>query len=391
MLKPQILPKTLTGSILSGPDRLRVDLGTRRAYADQREIALTKQSFDLLAYLVEHQGRVVPNSELIKAIWAHEVVEDRRFLQTAMYRLRSALRQAEVSDPIEVVRGVGYSIGRRTLAERDGRDALREQGALEAAIRNAQVPTMLVDRGGRVVLANDAIAKQLGYTPRELEELSSLAVVVSPESREAHVKAYALVLSGGVATAPNSIMKRRDGSLISVDFFVRPIVLDGEVIGSVIEGLESAGSSRATADVQLDASVEVALRASALPTIIIDAEQRVLLANAAMARLTGYTVEELEALPTAEVLSPPDWREARRHDLAKIVDGQSRDGAIEPVLRRDGTVIEADLFAEPLSVDGEVVGVMVQLWVARGDPDVIVSGPESPLTEELGRSVGPAG
>ena len=87
---------------------LRVDLPTRRAYAGQREIALTKQLFDVLAYLLANQGRVVPNSELVRAVWEHEVVGDRHFLQTAMYRLRAA----QATDPIEVVRGVGYTIGR---------------------------------------------------------------------------------------------------------------------------------------------------------------------------------------------------------------------------------------------------------------------------------------
>jgi DNA-binding response OmpR family regulator len=95
-----------------GPGGLRVDLATRRAYAGPREIALTKQLFDVLAYLLAHQGRVVPNSELVRAVWEHEVVGDRHFLQTVMYRLRVARSAAQATDPIEVVRGVGYTIGR---------------------------------------------------------------------------------------------------------------------------------------------------------------------------------------------------------------------------------------------------------------------------------------
>jgi DNA-binding response OmpR family regulator len=73
-------------AILHGPGNLRVDRRTRRAHAAELPIALTKQSLELLAYLLAEQGRVVPNEELIRAIWEHEVVEDTHFLQTAMYR-----------------------------------------------------------------------------------------------------------------------------------------------------------------------------------------------------------------------------------------------------------------------------------------------------------------
>jgi PAS domain S-box-containing protein len=226
------------GGRLYGPRGLVVDLAARRVIAGEMELHLTRQAFDLLAYLLAHSGSVVPTDELIRAIWGHTVVVGHHFVQTAIYRLRSSLRPAGLEDLVEVVRGVGYSIAR------DTRDEIRQS--------------------------------------------------------------------------------------------------------------EFAG-------------IEEALRVSALPAILIDPDQHILFANDAMARLTGYSVAELEALPSAELLSPPYVRERRRSDLEAILNGGSDEGWSEPVLRRDGSVVYLELFAEPIAVEDQIPVVLVQFWLKRGE------------------------
>jgi PAS domain S-box-containing protein len=227
---------------LMGPRGLVVDLATRRTHVRDHEIHLTQQGFDLLAYLLRERGRVVPNDELIRAVWGHTVVVGRHFVQTAVYRLRESLRPAGADDLVEAVRGVGY----RLRWHED-------------------------DEGGR---------------PAELGSRSE---------------------------------------------------------------------------------IELALRVSALPTMIIDAQQRVLFANEAMARLTGYSVEELEALPSSEVLSPPSVRERRRNDLKVLIGGATDEGWSEPVVRRDGSIVHLELFAESITMSGGAPAVLVQFWLKQGD------------------------
>jgi PAS domain S-box-containing protein len=367
-----------------------VDRRTRRAYVGELPIALTKQSFELLAYLLAEQGRVVPNEELIRAIWEHEIVEDRHFLQTAMYRLRASMKGASLADSIEVVRGVGYSIGRRSADDEARRASVREQRVLEVAIRTGPVPTMLLDRRGTIVIANEAVAAEMGYTASELESMSSFEAFGVPELRERHAKGFAEVLGGETIRSRRTAIRRRDGSLYEGELSARPVILDGEVIGMVIEESRPSASGSlsvaAGARKRLDAVAEAALRASVLPTLIVDAEQRILLASESMARITGYTVEELEALPSAEALSPPVRRIARQIDIGSIMAGESRDGSREPIVRRDGSVIELELFAEPLTVDGELAFVLVQFWVAHGDVETMTEPPESPVTSREAQS-----
>ena len=262
-----MVPHAQPSQVLHGPGALRVELATRRAYSGGREIELTRQSFDLLAYLVEHQGRVIPNGELIKAIWKHEVVEDRRFLQTAMYRLRAALRSAKADDPIEVVRGVGYSIGRHDLF--DSPEALRDRSALEAAIRGLFMPTMLLDPQAKIVVANKAAAALLRYGVGELEQLSVWDLTPAA-LRSRRLQRFERVLTGEEGLFAALPLKLRDGTITKLDMSARPVKIDGRTVGAVAEllpwdGDQSEYADAATATRGLLDAADAALRASRLP------------------------------------------------------------------------------------------------------------------------------
>ena len=346
-----------------------MELSTRRAFDSQREITLTRQSFDLLTYLVRHQGRVVPNAELIKAIWKHDVVEDRRFLQTAMYRLRAALRSAGAADPIEVVRGVGYSIGRGDPL--DLPEVLRDPSALEDAIRGLFVPTALLDRRGRFAVANEALADLLAYSVDELEQLS-IWELTPAELRPRRSERFERVLNGEPGLFAALPLELRDGTITNLDVSARPVKIDGRVVGAVVEllpwdGDEAEYPEAATATRGLLDAADGALRASRLPTLVIGDGGRVLLANEAAARLTGYSVTELEGLPAAEILFPPDSTERPAEGLNAILTGGSHELSSEPLVRRDGSIIEVGLFAERFRSGSGVGAVIVQLWPSNGE------------------------
>jgi TolB-like protein len=56
--------------------RFTLDLRRGSLRADDREIELRPKSFEVLRYLVENAGRLVPKDELIKAIWPNVTVTD---------------------------------------------------------------------------------------------------------------------------------------------------------------------------------------------------------------------------------------------------------------------------------------------------------------------------
>ena len=61
---------------------------------DDREIELRPKSFEVLRYLVENAGRLVPKDELIKAIWPNVTVTDES-LARCVSDVRLALNDSE--------------------------------------------------------------------------------------------------------------------------------------------------------------------------------------------------------------------------------------------------------------------------------------------------------
>jgi two-component system alkaline phosphatase synthesis response regulator PhoP len=102
-----------TDILESGP--LRVDLRTRHVIAGEREIALQPKEFDLLAYLVQHPGRVLTRGQLLHAVWRHDFVGERT-VDVHVRRVRSKLEAVGLAGIIRTVHGVGYALNAQNHA-----------------------------------------------------------------------------------------------------------------------------------------------------------------------------------------------------------------------------------------------------------------------------------
>ena len=90
------------------PKGLVVDPSRRRVYADGENAELTYKEFELLNYLIEHEGSTVSRREIIDVIWNEgegEVPNDRT-IDVHVRRLRAKI--AGYEDVIRTVRGGGY-------------------------------------------------------------------------------------------------------------------------------------------------------------------------------------------------------------------------------------------------------------------------------------------
>jgi DNA-binding response OmpR family regulator len=90
-----------------------VDFAARTVRNGEGLVALTPKEFDLLALLVEHEGRAVPRAEILAAVWsdADDVVS--RVVDTTVLGLRKKV-EPDPAAPRHVlsVRGVGYRFTR---------------------------------------------------------------------------------------------------------------------------------------------------------------------------------------------------------------------------------------------------------------------------------------
>jgi two-component system, OmpR family, response regulator RegX3 len=88
---------------------VRVDRVRHEVRVDGNPVELPPKEFELLAYLVEHAGRVLTRGQLIDEIWGSDYVGDTKTLDVHIRRLRTRV-EGDPKEPVRIqtVRGVGY-------------------------------------------------------------------------------------------------------------------------------------------------------------------------------------------------------------------------------------------------------------------------------------------
>jgi DNA-binding response OmpR family regulator len=88
---------------------LALNLMSRRAFLDDRELALSPKEFSLLAELMHHQGAVLTRDLLLTRIWGYDFYGDTRTVDVHVRWLREKI-EADPAHPtrIATVRGIGY-------------------------------------------------------------------------------------------------------------------------------------------------------------------------------------------------------------------------------------------------------------------------------------------
>jgi len=85
---------------------LRVDTRAARASVNGEPIRLTSHEYRVLSYLMHHQGRVVPRTELVEHIYDQDFDRDSNTIEVFVGRLRRKIG----SNRILTERGLGYRL-----------------------------------------------------------------------------------------------------------------------------------------------------------------------------------------------------------------------------------------------------------------------------------------
>ena len=88
---------------------VRVDRARHEVQVGGTSVELPPKEFELLAYLIEHAGRVLTRGQLIDEVWGSDYVGDTKTLDVHIRRLRQRV-EADPKQPhrIRTVRGIGY-------------------------------------------------------------------------------------------------------------------------------------------------------------------------------------------------------------------------------------------------------------------------------------------
>lgn len=81
-----------------------------RAWRGGQPIALANLELKLLTELARHAGEVLTRAMLIERVWGYEFEPETNVVDVYIRRLRIKLTDGGAADPIETVRGIGYSL-----------------------------------------------------------------------------------------------------------------------------------------------------------------------------------------------------------------------------------------------------------------------------------------
>ena len=88
-----------------------VDFSAFKATRGRHDLRLSRREFDLLSYLAEREGAVVPRSELLREVWGFPEEPSTRAVDYAIRRLRRKIeRDPHHPQHIHTVHGDGYCL-----------------------------------------------------------------------------------------------------------------------------------------------------------------------------------------------------------------------------------------------------------------------------------------
>jgi len=100
-------PPTRQGRLIHGD--IIVDLERHEVTAQGKEVKLTPTEFNLLTYLMEHAGKVLPHQAILRNVWGPEYGEETEYLRVYVGHLRQKIELIP-SKPTYLMteRGIGY-------------------------------------------------------------------------------------------------------------------------------------------------------------------------------------------------------------------------------------------------------------------------------------------
>ena len=96
--------------VFEAPD-FKVDLAARVVTVRGKEVHLTPNEYDLLAFLIRHAGKVVTQKQILQEVWGPASGDQVQYLRIYVYQLRQKI-EADPDRPRYIVTesGVGYRL-----------------------------------------------------------------------------------------------------------------------------------------------------------------------------------------------------------------------------------------------------------------------------------------
>jgi len=259
------------------------------------------------------------------------------------------------------VEGVLRDITERKRAE----EALKEsEEKYRDLVENLAEVIYALNPSGKVLYVSPAVKSLIGYTPKEIEDQSFAGLIHEDDLPQAS-KRIQKILSGASVTGEYRI-RAKSGQIRWVRTTSRPVFKENHITG--IQGILTDITESKEAERELKESEKKyrELIEKSLQGVVIIQDSRVVFANKALAKISGFTVKELLSLTPErmKVLIHPEDQERVWGLLKNRLAGKALPPHYEcRGIRKDGSVMWMEIFAHQIIFNGKpaIQGAIVDI------------------------------
>jgi PAS domain S-box-containing protein len=251
--------------------------------------------------------------------------------------------------------------------------------AADIIIANAPDPVFVCDLDGKILEANDAVSRLLGFRRDEVLEQSISQFIGQDEARE-FVVALREVVERGVTRNTRLHPRSVSGEMIPTTLNASALRdTDGSIIGAIgiLRDMRELDQARAYA--------ESLIKNAPDPVFVSDLEGKIHQANDAVFTLLGFRPDELIEQSLSRIISPEETREFMLALREVVERGVTRNARLHP-RSASGEVIPTTLNASALrDADSKVIGAigilrdMRELDKARAYAESLIKNAPDPV------------
>ena len=248
---------------------------------------------------------------------------------------------------------------------RDMRELDKARAYAESLIENAPDPVFVSDLDGKILQANEAVSKLLGFRRDEVLEQSLSRFISEDETRE-FTAALREVVEHGVTRDAVLNPRAATGEIIPTSLNASALRdSDGNVIGAigVLRDMRELDKARAYAESLIENAPD--------PVFVSDLEGKIVQANEAVSELLGFRRDEVLEQSLSRFISAEETREFTAALREVVERGVTRNARLNP-RAATGEVIPTSLNASALrDTDGKVIGAIGVLRDMRAYEQVV--------------------
>ncbi len=191
---------------------------------------------------------------------------------------------------------------------------------------NTSDAIVMLDKEGNIVAINDVFTEKFKYTLAEIEGRDIDEVLKVAEKPGSFDKSMTEQVLAGEPRQKEVTRYDKAGNPREYRLKTAPIYVDDEVVGAYAIYVDITARKEALKKLETSRELYRTMFASApIGMMLIDEEGIILEANEAIAKITGYSLEELEGSYVFERPTPPEYKKQAKENIKQILKGQDID------------------------------------------------------------------